>query len=399
MTHPAVRVLLRPRKARPFFGRHPWVFEGAIERVEGNPGPGDPVELYSHDKEFIAHGLFNPNSKIRVRLYSWEKDRPFDEGLIEQRIAAALGFRQDVLKLVDPRGASRLVYSEADGISGLIVDRYADVLVVQFTSLAVARHEAQIVAYLQKALSPRAIYRRTERGIGELEGLEIADGLISGELPDGPIEIEENGLTLLVDPRTGQKTGAFLDQRDNRQALLRYTEGRSVLDLFCFTGGFSLMAAKRGGATSVLGIDVSGAAIALAQESARRNGVTAEYLQEDAHAALARLTREGKRFGVIVCDPPKFARTAGAVKGAVRGYDQINRMAIERLEPGGILLTCSCSGHVNAADFLEILAGAAQAAKRELRILEQRGQAPDHPVSLFCMETSYLKCVLAYCVE
>lgn len=399
MTDRIPRVILQPRKARPFFGRHPWVFEKAIERVEGDVSPGQLVQLHTHDKEFIAYGLFNPNSKIRVRLYSWDKEKPFDESMLGSRIERAIRMRHEDLGLGDPAGACRLVYSESDGLSGLVVDRYADILVVQFTSLAMAKFESFIITKLQEILQPRGIYRRTERGIGELEGLDTDDGPLAGDIPEEPITIKENGLELLVDPKTGQKTGAFLDQRDNRTASLRYSAGRSVLDLFCYGGAFSLNAAKNGGASSVTGIDASGTAILLAQENAKRNGIQAEYFKEDAAAALAGFAREKRRFGMIFCDPPKFARTAGAVAGAIRGYEQTNRQAIELLEPGGILVSCSCSGHVSAEQFLEILAQSAQNAKRELQILEQRGQAADHPVSLFCLETSYLKCVIARCVE
>lgn len=399
MTDRRPRVILKPRKARPFFGRHPWVFEGAIDRIEGDASPGQLVQLHTHDKEFIAYGLLNPKSKIRVRLYSWDQDQPFDEAMLIARIERAIHMRHRDLGLGDPRGACRLVYSEADGLSGLIVDRYADILVVQFTSLALAQHEAVIVDTLTRLLAPRGIYRRTERGIGELEGLETDDAPLAGDIPEEPIAIVENGLELLVDPKTGQKTGAFLDQRDNRRASCRYSEGRSVLDLFCYGGAFSLNAVKNGGATSITGIDASGNAILLAQENAKRNGVQAEYLKEDASSALARFAKEKRKFGMIFCDPPKFARTAGAVASAARGYEQTNRAAIELLEPGGILVTCSCSGHISSEQFLEILAQSAQNAKRELQILEQRGQAADHPVSLFCLETSYLKCVIARCVE
>lgn len=393
------RVILQPRKARPFFGRHPWVFASAVARVEGDPGPGAPVRVLTSDKEFIAHGLYNPHGKIRVRLYSWDEQRPFDTELLNDRIERAIRFRHETLGLGDPAGACRLVYSESDGLSGLVVDRYADILVVQFTSLAMAGFESAIVAALTERLAPRGIYRRTERGIGELEGLAIDDAPLAGAVPDQPIPIVESGLEFLVDPRAGQKTGAFLDQRDNRLAASRYAKHRSVLDLFCYGGAFSLVAAKNGGAASVLGIDVSGSAIALAQRNAERNEIAAEFVQEDATAALRRLAKEGRRFGMILCDPPKFARSAGAVEGAIRGYEQLNRQAIELLEPGGILVTSSCSGHISEEDFVSILASSAQHAKRDVQMLEQRGQAPDHPVSLFCLETSYLKCVLARCVE
>lgn len=387
-------VVLKPRKAKPFFARHPWVFDGAIASVVGRAEPGACVRVVSHEGQFVAHGLYNPASKIRVRLYSWDADRTVDADLVRERIEQAIRLRHDVLRLNDPRGACRLVYSESDGLSGLVVDRYAQYLVVQFTSRAVAQFEAAILATLCRCLAPAGIYRRTERGIGALEQLELADEPVSGTVPDAPITIVEHGLELAVDLRTGQKTGAYLDQRDNRLALCRYTAGRSVLDAFCHTGAFGILAARLGDAGPVTGIDVSGPALALAQRNAAHNGVAADFIEAPAVPTMQQLLGQGKRFGVVVCDPPKFARTTEAVPRALAGYDRVNQLALRLLEPDGILLTCSCSGHVSMDDFLEVLAGAARHVGREMQILEQRGQAPDHPVALACRETAYLKCVI-----
>lgn len=395
----SARVFLQARKARPFFGRHPWVFQSAIERIEGDPAPGDAVRVLTSEKKFIAHGLFNPNSNIRVRLYSWDPERPFDAAMLAERIERAVAARHVDLGLGDPKGACRLVYSESDGLSGLLVDRYADVLAVQFTSLAMARFEEEVIAILQRRLAPRGIYRRTERGIGELEGLEIEDALLAGHVPEHGVEIVEHGLRYRVDVQTGQKTGAFLDQRDNRLAAARYAKGRDVLDLYCYGAAFGIAAARLGGARSVLAVDVSGPALGLAQTNADLNETTIEFRQSDAAAALEEFAREGRRFGMICCDPPKFARTPGAVANALKGYENANRRALELLEPGGILVTSSCSGHVSREDFLGVLVAASQRAERELHVLEQRGQAPDHPVSGYCLETGYLKCILARAAE
>ncbi|MGL5098081.1 MAG: class I SAM-dependent rRNA methyltransferase, partial [Planctomycetia bacterium] len=386
----------KARKARPFFGRHPWVFEGAVEKVDPGVSPGSIVKVFSFEKEFIAYGLYNPNSKLRVRLYSWDKDLAPDAAMLSERIERAVAFRRDVLKLDDPAGACRLVYSESDGLSGLIVDRYADVLTVQFTSLAMAQFEQPIVETLTALLNPRAVYRRTERGIGELEGLELDDGLVAGDEVTEPVVIVENGIEFLVDPAAGQKTGAFLDQRDNRAAVARYAAGKKVLDAFCYTGGFGLAASILGKAESVVGIDVSGPAIALAQRNADRNGVAIEFFHEEAVPAMQRLRKEGRRFGMVVCDPPKFARTAGAVENAIRGYENVNRVAMELVEPGGVLVTCSCSGHVSPETFLAMLVESAQKNNEQFHLLDRRGQSPDHPVSLFCLETSYLKCFVLH---
>ena len=312
-------VTLKPRRARPFFGRHPWVFEGAIAKTDHGLEPGQLVRVVSHEKKFIAYGLYNANSNIRVRLYSWDANRPIDESLVVERIERAVQFRHQNLGLQDRRGACRLVFSESDGLSGLVVDRYADVAVVQLTSLAMARFESAIVASLERILGPRGICRRTERGVAELEGLETQDAVLLGEVPDQPIEIAENGLRFLVDPRKGQKTGTYLDQRENRLALCRYTRGRSMLDLFCHTGGFAITAARLGEAGPVMGIDTSASALALAEANAQLNDVQIELCAEKAIPAMQRLATEGRRFGVIVCDPPKFARTSGGLDRAIHG--------------------------------------------------------------------------------
>jgi 23S rRNA (cytosine1962-C5)-methyltransferase len=392
-------VVLKPRRAKPLFARHPWIFDGAIASVAGRAEPGACVRVVSHEGQFVAYGLYNPASKIRVRLYSWDPDRPVDAELVRERIDRAIRFRHEQLRLNDPRGACRLVFSESDGLSGVIVDRYAEYLVVQFTSRAVAQFEGAIVEALCRRLAPVGIYRRTERGVGTLEQLALADEPVFGNVPDEPITIVEHGLELAVDLRAGQKTGAYLDQRDNRLALCRYAAGRSLLDAFCHTGAFGLVAAKLGAAGPVTGIDVSGPALALARRNAMQNGVAAEFVQASAIPAMQELLRAGRRFGAVVCDPPKFARSAGAVPRALAGYDHLNQLALRLLEPNGILLSCSCSGQVSSEDFVEVLVGAAHQVGREMQILEQRGQAPDHPVALACRQTDYLKCLILRAVD
>jgi len=392
-------VVLQQKKARPFFGRHPWVFRGAVDKVIGDPAPGDAVRVVTFDKEFIAYGLYNPDSNIRVRLYSWEHGRPLDPQMIARRIESAVSARHDGMGLADPKGACRLVYSESDGLSGLVVDRYADVIVVQFTSKALAQHESVVVETLDRLLHPRAIVRRSDKAMNDLEKMALDDAVLSGTPPTGPFTVAENGLHWWVDAMSGQKTGLFLDQRDNRLALCRYTPNKDVLDVCCYGGGFGITARKRGAAKSLTGIDASGPAVALAQRNADLNDVTGEFINQQAVPAMQDLAREGRKFGVIVCDPPKFAKKAGDVDQAAKGYEWLNRAALDLLNPGGILCTCSCSGHVSMADFLDILASASQKAGKPIQILEQRGQAIDHPVSAYCLETGYLKCVIARVAE
>lgn len=390
----AAQVWLKPRKVRPFFGRHPWVLDSAIERVEGSPADGDVVDLISDKGKFVARGIFNSASRIRVRLYSWSPGEALDEAFLRRRLEAAIGLRQ-TLGYTDPRGGARLVFSEADGLSGLIIDRYGEYLALQFTGLAMAKRQEQIMPLLVELLHPRGIVARNERGTAQIEGLHAPEGLLWGQLPDGPVFVEEHGIRYGVDLREGHKTGFYLDQRENRRVAAGYCRGRRVLDMFCYSGGFGLTAIKLGGAKEVLAIDASQKAVALATANAELNGVSQMHFQVgDGFHTLDELKAAGQQFGAIVLDPPKFARARGAVDDALMAYYRINRTAAELLEPGGILVTCSCSGHVSREDFLHMLAGVAQRSGRDIQILEQRGAAPDHPVSATCLETEYLKCFI-----
>ncbi len=388
------RVVLLPKRARPFYGRHPWVFAGAIARVEGEPQDGDEVSLVSDGGDFVARGLFNGRSQIRVRLYSWAPDVPLDRAFFRDRLSAAVRLRND-LGLNGPGRACRLVASEGDGLSGCTVDRYDRWLVVQFTSLALAQRRDLLAEVLDELIHPEGIYLRTERGIGALEGLELRDGPLRGEAPAGPVTIEENGLRFRVNLAEGQKTGYYLDQRDNRAVVAPLAAGRRVLDAFCYTGGFGLCAA-RAGAESVLGVDQSEPALVLARENASLNGLSnAEFVRDEVFDRLQALVASGERFGLIVLDPPKFARARNAVEEALRGYRRLQKLALRLLGPDGFLVTCCCSGLI-AVDMLEeVLAQLAAEEKRDVQVLQRRGAAPDHPVSVACLESHYLKCLIA----
>jgi 23S rRNA (cytosine1962-C5)-methyltransferase len=398
---PQPRVLIKPRRARPLFARHPWVFAGSIERVDGSPADGDEVSVCTHSGEFIARGLFNSQSQIQVRLYSWEPDRRLDEDFWRGRLNDALRMRREVLNLDDPHGACRLVFSEADGLSGLIVDRYGPWLTVQFTSLALARRREILVSQLVDLCQPSGIYLRTERGIGQVEGLRLADAHLWGDVPPAAVFIREHDLKFEVDLCAGQKTGFYLDQRDNRRAAASYARGRRVLDMFCYTGGFALSAA-RAGAISVLGVDASQPAVTLAQRNAQRNDIgNVRFEVGQAFEAMEQLAQPGAPgdpFGMVILDPPKFARQSHAVDHALRGYLRLNLLAVRLLQSGGILVTCSCSGHISREDFTGMLGTVAEQSGRSIQILAQLGQAPDHPISASCLETNYLKCVIARAV-
>lgn len=389
------RVTLKPRRALPFFSGHPWVFAGAIAGVQGHPAPGAEVSVHAVDGKFIARGLFNPDSNIRVRLYNWQADRPLDASFWAERIDAAIELRRQLFGDRPEWHACRLVFSEADGLSGMTLDRYGEHLVLQWTSRAMALREAEIVPLLQERLQPAGIWRRTEKGIGEQEGLAASDELISGSEPPRPLFIEEHGIRYGIDVVAGQKTGFYFDQRDNRAAAARYLHGR-VLDMFCYTGGFGISAAKLGRAEYVLAVDSSEPALTLARANAELNDVTGRTNWEQGTAAptMERLHAEGQRFDGVILDPPKMARTRGGLERAMKGYRTLNRLAVGLLNPGGILVTCSCSGLVPRTEFELMLAQVATDSHRRIQILETRAAAPDHPVSVQCLENDYLKCFI-----
>ncbi len=393
---PAATVLVKAKRARPFFGRHPWVLDTAIDRIEGTPADGDVVDLATHEGRFIARGIWNASSRLRVRLYAFESDVPLDAPFWRSRIDAAIALRR-TLGLDDRSGAARLINSEGDDLSGLIVDRYGDHLAIQVTSLAMAGRLDAICDALEAAVKPAGILLRgADRGLSKLEGLHLPDRVIRGTAPEGPVFIREGSLSWGVDLTEGQKTGFYLDQRENRRAAALLARDRRVLDLFCYSGGFAVTCAITGSARNVLAVDGSAKATALARANADFNGaanVTVETA--DAFGRIDSLAAAGEKFGMVILDPPKFARSRGAIEEALRAYHRINRVAVDLLEPGGILVSCSCSGSVSRDDFLEMLSAVAQRSGRQIAMLECRGAAPDHPVSASCLEGEYLKCVIA----
>ncbi len=316
-------------------------------------------------------------------------DRDFFRELIERAIRL-----RDALGVRGPGKGCRLVFSEADGLSGCTIDEYAGWLTIQFTSLALAERQEMIADILNELIRPRGIYIRTEKGVGSLEGLDLHDGLLAGEEPPADLTIEENGLSFLVNIAEGQKTGFYHDQRDNRQAVARLARGRRVLDGFCYTGGFGLHAAKAG-AASVECVDVSEPALALARRNAERNELTqVHFTRADVFRHLESLVHDGTRFGMVILDPPKFARSRASIPEAMRGYRQLMKQSFRLAEPGGFVAFCCCSGLITPEMLTELVAQVAGEEKRDVQILGRRGAAPDHPVAASCLETAYLKCFI-----
>ncbi len=391
----SAKVILKSKRAQPFFGRHPWVFAGAIERIDGSPADGDEVDLISSGNNFVACGLFNSQSKIHVRLYCWESGVPLDRAFFRDRLERAVRLRHDILKLAGPETGYRVVFSESDFLSGMVVDRYGDWLAVQFTALGLAKRREMICDVLRELLSPRGIYLRTEKGIGKLEGVELHDGPLWGEPPPADLGITENGLRFLVNLAEGQKTGYYLDQRDNRAAVARLCAGKRMLDAFCYSGGFGLHAAKAG-AAEVLGVDASEPALELAHRNATANSLAnIAFENADVFRHMGELVAEGRKFDVVVLDPPKFARNRAAVPDALKGYRRLHQLALKLLGRDGILVSCCCTGLIVLQELEDLIAQVAVEGKRDLQILERRGPSPDHPVAITCRESGYLKCIIS----
>jgi 23S rRNA (cytosine1962-C5)-methyltransferase len=369
---------------------HPWIYRSEIARVEGEGEPGAIARVLDIRGKFLGQATVNLKSQIAGRLLSRE-DESIDAGFLERRLREAVSRCGRSLGGPD---ACRLVYGEGDHLPGLIADRYGDVVVLQILTAGMERLREPLLAALRIVVEPRAIFERNDALPRRLEGLELRKGFAFGGGETG-VWIQEGNLRFFVEVAEGQKTGFFLDQRESRQVVQRLARGREVLDCFCYSGGFALSAAA-GGAVWVTGIDLSAEALAWARRSAEHNGLAARctFIAGNAFDELRTFDRGGRRFGLLVLDPPAFTKGKETLAGALRGYKEINLRAMKLLAPGGILVTCSCSYHVDAPTFLEMLRSAAADAHREFRLLEFRTQASDHPILLAAKETQYLKCVI-----
>ncbi len=385
---------LKAGRERSVKRRHPWIYSGAVERVDGEPSSGETV-LVKAAGQPVAVAAWSPQSQIRARVWSFDSRQLVDEAFFRERIGAAVALR-DTLPAAQHANALRLVHGESDGLPGLVVDRYADVLVAQFLSAGAERWREAILDALVQATGCEAVYERSDAEVRSLEGLAPRAGFARGNQEAKRCPILEYGLHFRVDVEGGQKTGFFLDQRENRQRIRSLAAGREVLDAFCYTGGFAV-AALAGGAARVTAVDSSAAALEVAKENVRANAIDASRIafeQADVFAHQRLLRERGAVYDLVVLDPPKFAPTAAQAKNAARAYKDINLMALRLLKPGGLLATFSCSGGVPAELFQSIVAGAAADAGVEARILERFSAAADHPVALGFPEGEYLKGLL-----
>ena len=394
-------IVLKRGREKSLKRRHPWLFSGAIERVIGDAQAGDTVLVRSADGETLALAAYSPTSQIRARVWSFEPGVAIDSTFLRARLAGAIALRER-LAAAKHTNAMRLVHGESDGVPGLVVDRYADVLVVQFLAAGVERWREPILDALVELTGCEAVFERSDAEVRSLEGLEPRAAWARGGrdvVAAGRCPIIEHGLNFRVDVEQGQKTGFFLDQRENRQRVRALAAGREVLDGFCYTGGFA-MAALAGGAKRVLAVESSAPALEVARENLAANPLDASRMrfeQADVFAYLRALRDRGAKFDLVVLDPPKFAPTAAQAKNAARAYKDINLLAFKLLSPGGLLATFSCSGGIAAELFQSIVAGAALDAGVEGRIIERFGAAADHPVALGFPEGEYLKGLLIVC--
>ena len=386
---------LKSGRERSVLRRHPWIFSGAVEDIVGSPHTGDTVQVRALDGRFLAWAAYSPASQIRARAWSFEEAHVPGPELFDQRVEAALSRRREEIA-AEAGNALRLVHGESDGLPGLVADRYGDTLVVQFLAAGCEKWREALIGILRERSGCSRVYERSDTDARELEGLPARSGWISGGAGDGPLRIVEHGIEYEVDPASGQKTGFFLDQRNNRLRVKHLARGRDVLDCFCYTGGFSL-SALAGGARSVLSVESSAQALAQAKRNLGLNRIAAgreEWLEADVFQALRDLRREGREFDLIVLDPPKFAPTAKDAARAARGYKDINLNALKLLRPGGLLATFSCSGGISPELFQKIVAGAAADAGAPLLLRERYRSAPDHPVRIEFPEGEYLKGLL-----
>jgi len=384
-------VTLKPGREKSLLRRHPWIFSGGIQHIDAEPASGSTVDLLSSDKQFLAHASYSSTSQIRARVWTFE-DEVVDKEFFRKRIRKAIDTRYSIFDS-QFNDSLRLIYAESDGIPGLIVDRYGDVLVLQSLTAGSEYWKETFADLLLEETGLSTIYERSDADVRELEGLEPKVGLLRGNLSSFVFPITENNLQFKVDFQTGHKTGYYLDQRKNRLRVRELAKDKDVLDCFCYTGGFTVNALA-GSAKSVLSVDSSADALELCTENIALNNLDSTRhtaLEGDVFQLLRKFRDEARSFDMIILDPPKFAPTAAHAEKATRAYKDINLLAFKLLRAGGILVTFSCSGGIDAGLFQKIVAGAALDAGVDAQIVEHLSQGADHPISLHFPEGAYLK--------
>ncbi|HEY8607092.1 MAG TPA: class I SAM-dependent rRNA methyltransferase [Noviherbaspirillum sp.] len=390
-------ITLKPGKEKSLLRRHPWIFPTAIEHIEGKPEErnraGATAVVRAASGQFLARAAHSPHSQIRARVWTFSENEAVDHALIKRRVRQAIDYRAAAVRDTD---AIRLIFGEADGFPGLVVDWYGGVagfLVCQFQSAGVEAWKVPLVQALIAETGCRNVYERSDASVREREGMPLVTGVLAGDEPGPEVPVTENGVRYAVDIKNGHKTGFYIDQRDNRALVMAHAAGREVLNCFCYTGGFSL-AALKGGASSVVSIDSSGEALAIGKRNVALNGFDgdkAEWWDADVFKTLRTLREQGRQFDLIVLDPPKFASSPAHAERAARAYKDINLLGFQLLRPGGLLFTYSCSGAISADLFQKIVAGAANDARVDARIVKRLSAGADHPMTTAFPEGEYLK--------
>lgn len=388
----SARIILAKGREKSLLRRHPWIFSGAIERVEGKPLSGETLDVFDKGGNWLARAAWSADSQIRGRVWTFDRDEQIDQDFFVRRLQQAQQWRNVVAARDDLTGY-RLIAGESDGLPGITIDRYDNFLVLQLLSSGAEFQRLNLMNALRECYPECNIYERSDVAVRKKEGLKQVTGLLHGEEPPKLLPIRENGVQILVDIKEGHKTGFYLDQRESRLAANRYVNGKKVLNCFCYTGAFGLFALK-GNCKQVVNVDVSQPALDIARQNAELNGFDmsrAEFVRADVFKLLREYREQGEKFDVIIMDPPKFIENKGQLAGGCRGYKDINMLAMQLLNPGGTLLTYSCSGLMESGLFQKILADAALDAKREVQFVEQFTQAADHPVLSTYPEGLYLK--------
>ena len=385
-------VILKPGREKSVLKGHPWIFSGAIRRVEGSPPNGSIVQVLDADRTYLATGYINRRSQIRIRILTRDRGESITPSFFHRRLAESIERRRQLFDSTETN-AFRLVFAESDFLPGLIVDLYDGFLVVQCLTLGIERWKGVIADALVDLLHPQGIYERSDVETREKEDLPPIRGVLRGDTPPEQVEIKEHGFRFLVDVMNGQKTGFYLDQRENRRKVMFYSTGRDVLNCFAYTGGFSVYAAS-GGATSVTEVDVSSGAMEVGRRIAALNELNHTHFEQrsgNAFQVLREWRDSRRRFDLVILDPPRFASSKGQLPAAARGYKDINMLAMHLLRPGGVLCTFSCSGLVSAELFQKIVFSASVDAHREAQIIDRLCQGADHPALLSFPESRYLK--------
>nr|WP_096823356.1 23S rRNA (cytosine(1962)-C(5))-methyltransferase RlmI [Yersinia ruckeri] len=386
------RLFLAKGREKSLIRRHPWVFSGAVERIEGKPLPGETIDIMDSQGKWLARGAYSPESQLRARVWTFMQDESIDNAFFIRRLQRAQSWR-DWIAQRDGLDSYRLIAGESDGLPGVTIDRFQNFFVLQLLSAGAEYHREALVAALQHCYPDCSIYDRSDVSVRKKEGMELTQGPILGDIPPALLPIQEHGMKLLVDIQQGHKTGFYLDQRDSRLAARNYAKGRRVLNCFSYTGAFAV-AALMGGCEQVISVDTSQAALDIAKQNVELNQLDlskAEFIRDDVFQLQRHYRTQGEKFDMIIMDPPKFVENKNQLASACRGYKDINMLALQLLRPGGILLSFSCSGLMPNDLFQKILADAALDASCDIQFVEQFRQAADHPVIATYPEGLYLK--------